>query len=190
MSHENKNTDTILYLDMDGVLVDFDGGFSKIAQGLAIKEYSKAFGEAKARNTFLDAGIHFWENLEWIHGGKELWNTASRLFHRVYILSSAGTTHPQKAEMVEAGKREWLKKHIPSIPHDHIFVVRGRHLKQQFSTPNSILVDDMNDTIQSWNLKGGFGILHNSNNYKKTINELHDISAPIKLQEIVKRIGL
>ena len=51
----------------------------------------------------------------------------------------------------------------------------------------AILVDDREDTIQMWQSKGGYGILHDSRQYKKSIEELEDIARPISLAEIVKR---
>jgi hypothetical protein len=125
--------------------------------------------------------------LDWIHGGKELWDASSRLFERVCILSSAGTTDEEKAAVVASGKRVWLKKNIPSISDNRIFIVPGKHRKQEYASKDSILVDDVAVTINQWNSKGGYGILHNSNSYKKTIEDLEDIARPIKLSEIVKR---
>lgn len=182
-----KNSEYILYLDMDGVMVDFDGGFGKISNGNTIKQYSKLHGDNAARDQYLKAGLEFWTNLTWIRGGKELWDAASGLFERVHILSSAGTRDEEKAKVVELGKRQWLKNNIPSIPASQIFIVRGKHRKQEYAAKNSILVDDVILTIKQWNSHGGYGILHNSSNYKKTIEDLEDISRPIKISEIIKR---
>lgn len=49
--------------------------------------------------------------------GREVWDTASRLFERVCILSSAGTIDPTKGEVVRQGKIQWLKK-------THSFIIR------------------------------------------------------------------
>ena len=182
-----KNTDYILYLDLDGVMVDFEGGFKKLTNGTGLKQFAQSQGDAAARAQYLQAGTKFWSELDWIHGGKEVWDTASRLFERVCILSSAGTTDQEKAEPVIAGKRLWLKKNIPSIPENRIFVVLGKHRKQEFAAKNAILVDDVAATIKQWNDAGGFGILHSSSNYKKTLEDLEDVAGPIKLSEIVKR---
>jgi len=183
----SKNNDYILYLDMDGVLVDFNGGFSKLSNGMDLKQFAQDKGDAAARDQYLQAGAKFWAGLDWIHGGKELWEASSRLFERVCILSSAGTTNEEKAAVVATGKRAWLKKHIPSLPSDRIFIVPGKHRKQEFAAKNTILVDDVAVTIKQWNQQGGYGILHDSRQYKKTIEDLEDIAGPIKLSEIVKR---
>lgn len=187
MNQAGKNKDYILYLDMDGVLVDFEGGFKRMSGGMNLKQFAQANSDQAARNQYLEAGMTFWTGLDWIQGGKELWDASIRLFDRVAILSSAGTTDEAKAEVVEMGKRTWLKKNIPSLMPERIFIVRGKHRKQEFAAKNSILVDDIGVTIKQWNQAGGFGILHNSAHYKKTVEDLEDVAGPIKIAEIVKR---
>ncbi len=46
----------------------------------------------------------------------------------------------------------------------------GRANKQLFSDTNRILIDDLPNTIDEWNAKGGIGILHTS--AANTIKEL------------------
>lgn len=182
-----KNSEYILYLDMDGVLVDFDAGFHKISRGIDIKRFSKEQGEQAARAKYLAAGVEFWAGLEWVNGGKEIWDTASRLFQNVHILSSAGTTDPERGEMVITGKRHWLSKHIPSMAVENIHIVLGSHRKQEYASPMAILVDDLNKTIQSWQGKGGIGILHDYAKYKKSVKALERL-ASFKLSEIAKQV--
>lgn len=184
---KSKNNELVVYLDMDGVLVNFEGGYLQLSKGLPLKEYAHQFGDQSARDNYLNAGVQFWAGLEWIRGGREVWDTASRLFERVCILSSAGTTDPIKGEVVRQGKLQWLKKHIPSLPEERIFIVGGKHRKQEHASRNGILVDDVPSTIQQWNAKGGYGILHHDGSYKKTLEELEDLAKPIKLGEIAKR---
>jgi hypothetical protein len=159
----------------------------KIANETPLIKFSQTYGEKATRNKFLDQDIEFWANLEWMYGGKELWEASSRLFGRVYILSSAGTTDPNRAKSVIEGKKLWLKKNIPSLSDNRIFIVLGKHMKQQYASRDSILVDDMPVTIKQWDEKGGYGILHNSKHYEKTIEELEDLSKPLKLAELAKR---
>jgi hypothetical protein len=50
------------------------------------------------------------------------------------------------------------------------------------------LVDDIEDTIKSWDSKGGIGILHDYTNYRVTIDELEILSNSghkIKLKELI-----
>jgi 5'(3')-deoxyribonucleotidase len=180
-----KNKDYQLYIDLDGVLVDFNGGY--------VDNYKKSKGtltnydEKEARKAYSSTGSEFWVDLKWIHGGKELWKSATSLFERVYILSSAGSGDPTRGKEIVKGKRLWINKNIPELDQEKVFIVMGKDLKPQFANKASILIDDMPITIQRWNKEGGFGILHNSNHYKRTIEDLEDIAGPIKLSELVKR---
>ena len=183
-----KNNEYILFLDMDGVLVDYDGGFSNLTGGIKSGEIYKKYGPDKVRDISLATGMKFWFNLGWERGGQELWNAASSLFNDIRILSSAGDCSPDRFKMVEAGKRLWIKNNIPTMPQSKVYIVNGKRFKKNYATKNSILVDDMPITIKEWNQAGGFGILHNSHYYRTTIEELEDISRPMNLAEIVKRI--
>ena len=182
-----KNTEYILYLDLDGVLVDFNGGYRKLSNGKTIQETNDEEGERAARAKYLAAGEEFWANLDWIRGGQELWNAAKNLFEHVAILSSAGTTDAERGKMVDAGKRRWLQKNIPDMNQSNVFIVLGKHNKQKYASKLGILVDDVRVTIDQWNKAGGFGILHNATHFKRTIEELEDISRPFSLAEIAKR---
>jgi 5'(3')-deoxyribonucleotidase len=184
---ENKNSDSILYLDMDRVLVDFDKSYEQLTGGLSLRAYSKKVGDRKAHDIFLEAGTKYWADMDWIQGGRELLAAAENLFSNVWILSSAGTTSPELAKTVIAGKQEWLKRHVPSIPMSKVLIVLGRHRKKEYAAKNAILVDDMPDTIESWNKKGGDGILHSHLTYKNSIEALEDLAKPIKLSELAKR---
>ena len=132
----------------------------------------------------------WWENLEWIKGGKELAQTSKHLFDDVCILSSAGTNDPKRFAIIEEGKRLWIKKNMPYIKNNSVFIVSGKAFKKEYASKHSILVDDVAITIKEWNTSGGFGILHNSSNYKNTIETLIDIAAPINLGEIAKSLPI
>jgi len=112
MNETNK-----IYLDLDGVLVNFDKGYKKLSNDISLGEYAKLYGKQPAKEIFFNAGPKFWEDLEWISGGKELFNVTSDLFKQVFILSSTGTSDELKSKVVETGKRNWLKTHIPSTFH-------------------------------------------------------------------------
>lgn len=177
-----------LFLDLDGCIVNFNKGYKKLTNNISIEKIRDKQGDKVARDTFLNAGSKFWEDLEWIDGGKELYNAASSLFKHVYILSSAGTTDEAKAKIVEKGKCDWIIKNIPSMKMENVIIARGRHQKQKYASPLSILVDDLSDTIKLWDENGGIGILHKSDNYHLTITKLKELSVSsgkIKLKELI-----
>ena len=56
------NTEYQVFLDMDGVLVDFEGGFQTLF-GMSPEESNKKIGKDKTANLFLDRGSSYWVNL-------------------------------------------------------------------------------------------------------------------------------
>lgn len=182
-----KNKEYTLYLDMDGVLVDFAGGYDRLTQGKSIAQFSRYYGEEAAKQMYLKAGSSFWSDLSWEHGGKDVWNASRDLFEHVYILSSTGTQDPDRGKIVELGKRLWVDKNMPEMPQSNVIIVNGKHLKQQYANKASILVDDVPITIKQWNDQGGFGILHTPSRYKNTIEDLEDIARPLMISELAKR---
>lgn len=179
---------------MDGVLVDFQDGYRKFAQGIKdaglIKGMDKEEARAVVRQHYGAAGAGFWAKLGWANGGQALWNTAKRLFERVCILSSTGAkADPSgRGKEVEEGKLEWLKTNIPDMPSGNIFIVHGKHLKKNHAAKNAILVDDMAVTIKEWNEAGGYGILHDDRYFENTIETLVEIAAPMSLGEMAKSL--
>ena len=173
---------------MDGVLVDYQGGYHKLARSVKKGDVEHEKWENAVSDAYFNAGGEFWANLDWLYGGEELWKASTGLFEHVYILSSTGASSLEWSNLVAGGKLAWLKKHIPEMNMENVFIVNGKHLKPHFADKMSILVDDVGLTIQRWNRAGGFGILHNFRHYRKTIETLEDISRPIKLKELVKRI--
>ena len=180
---------------MDGVLVDYDSGWRSIVNQLGIKpvevkgemEYTK---EDLSRIRSYTRTPVFWGKLRWEHGGEELWNSSNILFENIHILTStAAKTDVQSHKIVEKGKLVWLKENLhPHLPSDHIHVVSEGVQKAKFANHLSILVDDRKSTIKAFIQAGGYGVLHDSQKYRKTIEELKEISLPLGLAEIARGI--
>ena len=132
---------------MDGVLVDFDRGYFELTGEKA------SFGTdpEKFWAPITKAGAAFWIKLQWMPDGRELWN-----FIKPYnpVLLSA----PSRQDSSKIGKFTWVKRNIPGTK----LILRSADRKQEFATPNSILIDDRADNIQRWNDTGGIGIHHTS----------------------------
>jgi hypothetical protein len=149
---------TKLYLDMDGVLCDFEKRFTEL--------YGKDALGARDRKNFTTNWPNFimdgnFESLEWFPGGKELLDfIQNETDWEVEILSSSGGEKFHSE--VAAQKVVWLcNKGIPYKAN----IVPGRKHKTAYATPETILIDDTEDIIVNFNAAGGVGILH------KDINE-------------------
>ena len=137
-----------LYLDMDGVLADFN------------KEYAKFDPEKADRKRFRQSVIehHIFEKLDFMPDAQELLNHVSRLNGvNVQILTSMGTHEPIQGHMAQMQKLNWLN--AKNIPYKANFV-QNKQQKAQYATPRSILIDDSVGCISPFIEAGGHGILH------------------------------
>ena len=149
---------TKLYLDMDGVLCNFEKRFTEL--------YGKDALGSRDRKNFTTNWPNFimngnFESLEWFPGGKELLDfIQNETDWEVEILSSSGGEKFHSE--VAAQKVVWLCNN--GIPYK-ANIVPGRKHKTAYATPETILIDDTEDIIVNFNAAGGLGILH------KDINE-------------------
>jgi nicotinamide mononucleotide adenylyltransferase len=151
---ENMEDKYKIYLDMDGVIVDFDKRFTDLA-GMGPREYESSFGKEKFWD-FIDSkekggGVGFWVGMPWMPGGPELYNRVAQ--HNHALLSS-----PSRSESSKLGKRLWKKKYTPNT--DLILSLAAN--KKNYADGNSILIDDRESNIQQWREAGGIGILYKS----------------------------
>lgn len=137
-----------LYLDMDGVLADFN------------KAYTQYDPHKEDRKKFRSAVMEYkiFEDLEFMPDTQELLNHVSRLWGvRVEILTSMGTHDVAQGEEAKRQKIKWLNaKNIPYKPN----FTRNKEEKANYATPHSILIDDSSGCIGPFVAAGGHGILH------------------------------
>lgn len=157
-----------LYLDMDGVLADFN------------KEYTKLDPNKEDRQKFRSAVMHYkiFEKLDFMPDAQELLDYVSRLEDvDVQILTSKGTYNQEQGDEAKIQKLNWLNTR--NIPYKANFV-RSASEKAQYATPTSILIDDTIGCIIPFNAAGGRGILHV--NAKESIKILEEILLILRSQ--------
>ena len=150
-----------IYCDMDGVLTNFEGRFKSLnPEHLSPAQYQAKYGIEKFWD-FIDeeTGVKFWVGMPWMSDGEELWN---------YIKDKQPTllSAPSRKNESRLGKRLWVKNNIPGTK----LILSAADKKQNYSKPDTILIDDRPDNIDQWRLRGGIGILHT--NTQDTIKQL------------------
>lgn len=169
-----------IFLDMDGVLVDFQRP-ALARHGIRYNVYPSACGWdiVKACN-LLKPGCdmtpeRFWKGVE----GKDFWAGLPKTslcqplidlllwevgFNNVCILSSC------EIDGSIDGKRAWIKANLPKKLHDKHFFGRP---KEFLATPDSLLIDDYDGNVDKWIAAGGIGLL-----VPAQWNRLHLIRTP------------
>ena len=164
---------TKVYLDMDGVLADFDRG---LREGYGIENchinYQTPNDQKtpeqwdlvyKIRKCMSTPG--FFSSLPMMEGALGLWNVVST----PYVLTAVPGQGAD--EMVAKEKREWIIKHFGELPQDRVITClrpEKAAYAESFdptwykgvSKPvSNILVDDIEANVEQWKEAGGIGIL-------------------------------
>lgn len=155
------NTKYKIYVDMDGVLCDWEKQFLDYA-GMSSDDYDARFGREKRQEFVLKNSPNFYASMPWMVDGELLYNFVKEF--NPEILSHATD------ERASAGKISWLKNNnIDFKPN----LVQKREDKSKFANAQSILIDDRPDVIDAFNKAGGKGILHT--HATDTINKLKEL---------------
>lgn len=139
-----------LFIDLDGVLADFDGF------------YFSTFGQRLDRNTVdppgmwdnIDGYDRFYASLPPMEGAAHFWG-AVRMLHPNPIILTGIARKPGCAEE----KREWVARHID--PTAEVITCLSKE-KRNHGKPGDVLVDDWHKYQHLWEEMGGIFILHQS----------------------------
>lgn len=162
------------YCDMDGVLVDMDGGFKKIADGMTPKEYEAKHGN----NSFWEiVGKHpnFWIDLDPLPDAKVLWKFIKENFTDPKpVILSAG-----QGSRIAQQKTAWIRKHID--PNVQVIIAPSGVQKPNkiINVPGTVtkhfLLDDTKKNIDAWENKQLFRDAWLHKNAADSINHISNV---------------
>ncbi len=146
-----------IYLDMDGVLADFDKGATSIF-GMAPQDFEALYGSGT-----------FWKRLATtpeFYAGLEPMPDAMELYEAVRHHAPTILTGLPRGRWAEPQKRAWAERHFPGVP----VITTTAALKKAYCKPGDALVDDRDKYRSLWEEAGGIFIHHR--NAAQSIAEL------------------
>jgi len=161
-----------IYLDMDGVISDWESQFKRYSGNVSVDDYDAKYGK-KNRFKFVEKNCpEYYATMPWMKDGKVLLDFIKEM--PVEILSHA----PSKLSHI--GKKEWLSNNNINVKAN---LVPQRNLKSKFANNKSILIDDREDNVNDFIKAGGKAILH-----KNAIDTINQLKNYITMQESSYRI--
>lgn len=152
-----SNIEYTLYLDMDGVLADFDycWDYYKGSPNNSSSVWEKAIKEK------------MFEKLPLCEHAEEFMKELNKLPIKIEILGSLGGIRFSK--QVKEQKLKWLEDN--DIKYTPNFVVH-RSLKKNYAGAFKILVDDLVSNVNEFNEANGYGIVYKDEQWKKVLKEI------------------
>ena len=159
-----------VYLDMDGVLADFDKRFKDLSGYLP-----QPFVDKYGLNAFWDLidekhKVAFWRGIEVMPGAKQLVDAAKEYDYELL-------TAPSVKKQSRIGKNLWVQDKVGilfgSKPKVNFRKAKEKHMIKPELTKNDVLIDDRADTIERWERAGGTGIQYFTAN--QAISDLKDL---------------
>ena len=155
-----------VYLDMDGVIADFDKRFKDIT-GMAPKDFENKYGKDEFWKVIdEDNKISFWVGIPEMPGAKALVDAVKK--YNFELLTS-----PSAKKQSYLGKILWVRNHSSLFggkPRINFKRAKEKHLVKPQLAKTDILIDDREDTIGRWNAAGGTGIVYK--NISQVLNDL------------------
>lgn len=139
-----------IYLDCDGVL----SAFRKQCEKFNCIQGTKVDWNIVHQNS-----PAFWEDMDWMEGGKEFLEWIKKLCSQedidLYILTAVHSTEGK------IGRMNWLKKNIGLDKH-HLLIVNKGMEKAYYAEPSALLIDDFKKNCDSFAEAGGQVVKYDS----------------------------
>ena len=158
-----------IYVDMDGVLNDFEG---ECAKHLGPKW--KEWPPGKFWAILSKRPVHFFLQSQPLSDANELISYLQyQESHHGIEFSILGALPRSTGVLAtcEEDKRDWLMKHFSITKAD--FIIGGKNKAKFAKNKHDILIDDTEKNIKAWREAGGTGVLHTDAHH--TIYELEQL---------------
>ena len=148
-----------IYLDMDGVIADFNQRFENLS-GMEPSAFEQKYGKDLFWD-FIDEKnkLRFWVGIPVMEGAKQLVDYVSKHDYKVL-------TAPSMKKESRLGKLLWIRNKTGDLFNSKPQVIfkkaKEKHKVKPSLTEFDILIDDRADTIDRWTSAGGTGILFQS----------------------------
>lgn len=185
---------SVIYLDMDGVLVDlvrhtyrlfaitpaevdrrhadtktWDGISIQIADVLGVD-----FVDQDLQELWEAEGQAFWASVPWLDGGRELLDVCNASAP-VMLLST-----PTWAPSCVAGKLEWIQRETPTLARAYALCPA----KHMVAHPGALLIDDGEHNVEAFRKAGGMAFL-----WPAPWNSKSDVSIDEALADLATRLA-
>lgn len=151
----------VLYLDLDGVLANFDKAAAEALGTDNIYKFEFVYGTAAFWNR-INSYPNFWSDLEVMPDAAHLWYAVRHL--EPVILTALPYSN---AEKVDAHKRQWVFEQFGDKAKVITCMTKD---KPNYCQPGDTLVDDRAVNQAAWRRKGGNYVIHT--NAENTIIQL------------------
>ena len=152
---------TRICLDLDDVLVDFEGALENLWFGHPLEDIEKqgtfwkgitVNEEMRDKMWYLinKGGADWWANLKKLPWADALWEAANKACDDVIILSSPGDSIA--AEVAAQGKVRWS---IEEFGHNVLCLTSRKYM---CACEDVVLIDDLDKFIEPWDKNGGVAI--------------------------------
>jgi len=157
----------MIYLDMDGVLADFDGellsrGVRNVSQHSPLHipedQWTQEQKELDARVKVEMEKPDFWLSIPVMRGAEELLATCRNIRPTKVLTATPRST--KWRDRIALHKRVWARQQL-NIDYDDVITCL-RHEKKDYAKAGYILIDDMPSNCQEWWDAGGMAILFTS----------------------------
>ena len=160
MASEKEEKEVKIFVDLDGVLADWEGG--------VLSKFGKPHKEVKSHILWsvIAKSKSFWRTLDKTHDFHSLWE-----YLKSFDISVLSGCPKSSFDNADIQKREWCKEHLGE--NVHVITCLAKNKQEHISNNGDILIDDNESNCKRWRDSGGISILHTDS--ESTIEKLKSI---------------